>query len=673
MTPQQKYGRKIYNRIYGDDEESERVEKQRKRIRQAVIPKSPKEFMAEGMFYGVVAGLGGWIFTMLFVYLLIFLGVIPTELGLLQIQNDTLLRVVNLLKVPVAVLGSGVVLGLVGFVVTYYGYLFYPSLIANGRSREMGMLMSDAVSYMYALSVGGMNELQIFKAVAEAEDTYGEIAVEFQILTKETDYFDTDYRSAIQKRSQETPNTNLGIFFSDMLSILSSGGNMQDFLSEQRRKYLREAKQEEEDTLETLELFGEMFMTLSLFPLLLIIVIVAMSIGGQANVSLLYGATYGLIPGIGVGFLVLIATFKQDELGEGVLVEPDVNIRGKHPLEAADLVDRAEDSTDEEYPFFDTARKKEYLTQAKYILKKPHLFFKDYPAYTLLVSIPLAILVLILGIVLGLAPLSIDGLIENTVGGTFFLVLLPLYVIGIPLSFFHEWNEWDTGKIVSNLSGTIRKIGNANDTGMTLLESIREVGRSSNDRFANELETVYRKTQSDYSLKEALVELNNDYKIPRLARTLKILVKSQEASQDMSDVLKTVAELSETQDDIVRERKSRARMQVAIIIMTFVTLLGVMVILQTQFIEVMTGLTESASSGSGGGGGGGSSSGAASQFEINLDPSELSMIFYHAVVLQAFFSGITSGYIRDASVISGLKYSIILSFIANITWLVITL
>ena len=214
---------------------------------------------------------------------------------------------------------------------------------------------------------------------------------------------------------------------------------------------------------------------------------------------------------------------------------------------------------------------------------------------------------------------------------------------------------------------------------MTLLESIREVGQSSNDRFANELETVYRKTQSDYSLKEALVELNNDYKIPRLARTLKILVKSQEASQDMSDVLKTVAELSETQDDIVRERKSRARMQVAIIIMTFVTLLGVMVILQTQFIEVMTGLTESASSGSGGGGGGasggggGGSSGAASQFEINLNPSELSMIFYHAVVLQAFFSGITSGYIRDASVISGLKYSIILSFIANITWLVITL
>jgi len=62
---------------------------------------------------------------------------------------------------------------------------------------------------------------------------------------------------------------------------------------------------------------------------------------------------------------------------------------------------------------------------------------------------------------------------------------------------------------------------------------------------------------------------------------VKLISEAQEASSEITDVLTTAAQASENQDDIERNRISQTRMQVAIIVMTYVTLLGVMAILQT--------------------------------------------------------------------------------------------
>uniref|UniRef100_UPI000B17AC60 hypothetical protein n=1 Tax=Gulbenkiania mobilis TaxID=397457 RepID=UPI000B17AC60 len=77
--------------------------------------------------------------------------------------------------------------------------------------------------------------------------------------------------------------------------------------------------------LETLELFGEMYMTLSLFPLLLIILLVIMSMLGEASEFMLYATVYALIPLVGVAFLVLVSTVKRDEPGDGYLHADDGN------------------------------------------------------------------------------------------------------------------------------------------------------------------------------------------------------------------------------------------------------------------------------------------------------------------------------------------------------------
>jgi len=140
---------------------------------------------------------------------------------------------------------------------------------------------------------------------------------------------------------------------------------------------------------------------------------------------------------------------------------------------------------------------------------------------------------------------------------------------------------------------------------------------------------------------------------------VKLISEAQEASSEITDVLTTAAQASENQDDIERNRISQTRMQVAIIVMTYVTLLGVMAILQTQFIDVMGDLSSQADGGGASGGGGAGFGGGG-----GVDPDVLSMLFFHAVTLQAVLSGFISGYIRNADIVSGVKFAVVLMTLA---------
>ncbi|GAA0308327.1 hypothetical protein GCM10009066_22440 [Halarchaeum salinum] len=458
----------------------------------------------------------------------------------------------------------------------------------------------------------------------------------------------------------ETPSDELGQFLTDMLSIVNSGGDMTDFLSDKKDKHMRTAKQEQELTLDTLELFGEMYMTLSLFPLLLIIILVIMSMMGNSKTTLLYGTVYALIPLVGVGFLVLVSTVKEDEPGDGYLRldEGNTSSTSREPgLFNLGLIERFRG----EGALFDRIYSREGTHEALWLFTHPHLFFKRHPLYTLGITIPVSLVILAVAVTQGTAPTSLSAMQANPIAGTFVWVYLPLYIIFVPLAAFRVWNLRSRRRIVNNLSDDLRKLSSANDTGLTLLESIKTVSDTSSGKLAEEFRVIHAKVNYGTSLRDALVEFNNKYHIPRLARTIKLVSKAQEASSQISAVLTTAAQSSETQDDLERERKSRTRMQIVIIMMTYFTLLAVMAILKLKFLDVMAGLATQASSG---GGAASSAGGGQMSFGANIDIQLMNMLFFHAVTIQGVLSGFIAGYIRDADLLSGVKFAIILPTVA---------
>jgi flagellar protein FlaJ len=210
-----------------------------------------------------------------------------------------------------------------------------------------------------------------------------------------------------------------------------------------------------------------------------------------------------------------------------------------------------------EHGVFDRIKRREGTHELMEILRAPHLFFRDHPRMVLVVTVPLTVLVLIGAVVTDSAPLRLDRMVNNPVYGTFIWVYVPLYINFVPLAVFYEWNVRSRKSILGNLSENLRKLASANDTGMTLLEAINVVSETSTGKLSDEFEKMYAKVNYGTSLKEALREFNNEYHIPRLARTVKLISEAQETSSHIQLVLSTAATTSENQDDIDRERRAR--------------------------------------------------------------------------------------------------------------------
>ncbi|WP_226481787.1 type II secretion system F family protein [Natrinema amylolyticum] len=656
----------LYDRLFGDD--SEFVADVETKLAQARMTDTVELYLSRALGIGFISGLTLWLIGLLLGYGIFAIGLLSNETLIgIPVGNGLLLEIIELLRVPAIVFFTGLILGTIGFGIGFGSMVAIPYSRASSRKREINMLLTDSVSFMYALSVGGLNQLEIIEAMAQADDTYGEVAKEFQSIVKETEYFDIDYRTAIRKQALETPSDDLSQFLTDMLSIVNSGGDMESFLEDKKEKHLRTAKQEQELTLETLELFGEMYMTLSLFPLLLIIIMVIMQMIPGAGVSnqMLYMTVYGLIPMIGVAFIVLVSTVKHDEPGDGFLSMEDTGQRTETGQDDGLLGLGLIEQFTGDHRVFDRIKNREGTYETIEVLRKPHLFFRDNPLITLALTVPTALVIVVTAMVNGATPMSWEELLEKPIWGTVIYLYVPLYIVALPLAIFREWNARHRTAVVNKLSEDLRKLSSSNDTGLTLLESFKAVSDTTNGKLASEFEIVHTKVNYGTSMKEALIEFNNKYHIPRLARTMRLITEAQEASNEISDVLRTAATASENHDDIQRERKSRTRMQIVIIIMTFMTVLAVIAILKTQFIDTMAGL-ESSSGGGGSGGGGGAMSEANLSENINVDM--LSVLFFHAVTLQALISGFICGYMRDASILSGLKYAVGLSAIALIGW-----
>jgi len=651
----------LFTRLF--DSEGDFVADIEKKLVEARMNEIVELYISRSLAVGVIIGGLLWLAGSLSGWAIFEFGLLSAEqisLGI-PVSSAETAATLKAATVPAAILISGLFFGSIGFALGFGTLLVIPYSEASARERQINMLLSDAVSYMYALSVGGLNQLEILESMAAADDTYDEVAKEFQSIVNETQYFGTDYRNAVRKQSQETPSDELSQFLTDMLSIINSGGDMEQFLYDKKEKHMRTAKQQQEMTLETMELFGEMYMTLSLFPLLLIIILVIMSMMGDPKTRLIYGTVYALTPLTGGGFLVLLSTVKQDESGDGYLSPGD----GSERLETAHKEGLIHlgliEAFTGEFKLFDRIKSREGNYKTQQLLAEPHIFFRNSPLFTMALTVPLTAVVVGLLLVDGSAPTTWGGMIQNPVWGTFAWYYIPSYLILLPLAVFYEWNQHTRGSIVGKLSENLRKLSSANATGQTLLESIQTVSDTSTGKLADEFEIMYAKVNYGMSLRDALVEFNNKYHIPRVARTIKLIAEAQEASSQITDVLSTAAQASENQDDIERERISRTRMQVAIILMTYLTLLAVMAILKTQFLDVMSGLTSQAGSGGSQG----------PSFGGGVDTQLLSLLFFHAVTLQALLSGFISGYIRDAKIISGVKFVVVLQTLALAVWLVV--
>lgn len=275
-----------------------------------------------------------------------------------------------------------------------------------------------------------------------------------------------------------------------------------------------------------------------------------------------------------------------------------------------------------------------------------------------MLTVPITVVVMAALVATGLASTNPQSMTSSAYIQTVMWLYVPVFLNIGPLAFFYEWNRRTRGQITDTLTQDIRKLANANETGQPLLEAMRMSAAGQNSLLASEFRTMYKKTKFGTSLSPALVEFNNRYRIPRLSRVVKLIQKAQEASANITDVLQTAATTSRYQDDLEQDRLQRTRMQVAVTAITFLVFLGVLMMMEVYFIGEMMAEVDMDNSGQNPVGGGFG----------DIQVEVISMLFFHAVTIQALCAGAISGYLQTGKIDSSHKYIFGYMLITAVAW-----
>ncbi|WP_340818041.1 type II secretion system F family protein [Methanolobus sp. WCC4] len=633
----------------------ETYENLQKQLNQARIPISHEMYISDTIFYSIAAGIIGAIIGLFLTYTVIVLVGLPD-----QITNLTFgPRMAPLLAFKEIFLGAFItivfMIGMGG--VVYALFMLLPGLQASERKGKIDMQLPYAVTFMYALSKGGMNIIDVFRAIADSEDTYGEVSKEVDSIVRDMDYFGHDLRTALTNASEITPSDRFQDLMYNLLTVIDSGGNIPNYFRDKSEQYLIKAEVDQKGFLETLGLLAESYVTAFVAgPLFIIIMGVMMAVMGSGTGTMVYAIIYAVLPIGSIMFVVMISIITPTEMGEPKLLPTNETLDHGIPDvpkyleqvydENGELIDETEDKVRNRGYFEGFIGSKKTLSLKRIIQNPLSPMFRN-PLASLAITIPIAILVIMLPLLMNINRLQTLPLLVDFVDD---LIVFALFIVIIPLSIFHEIKARKKRKLESNFPDFLKKLASTNETGMTLRDSIRLMAKSKTDNLSSEIRKIWNDIYWGLEINDGLIRFANRLRTQVVTRSLSLITKANESSGDIGEVLMVAARDAASEQSMRRERSMSMMIYIVIIYISFLVFVGVIFVISTTFLTEMAEAGQRmAESGSSSGG-----------FLGNFDLEVYTRLFKHAAIIQGLSSGLMAGAMGEGSVMSGLKHSTIM-------------
>ena len=589
-----------------------------------------------GIFFGLLGYLVGRFFAIQ----------VESGKGVYNVLNLQLPGSLAFLFSTAAVVSAGAVLSFAfGTYVTYIILLRYPNIERKNRVIRINLTLHNAVAYMYAMRRGGAQLMTIFYALSDNANIYGEVALEFRQVVRDVDFFGSDVVTALHHLSETTPSEKLKDFLVDLLSVIESGGDMSEFLSSRVRLYQEEARFEQKQFLTVLSMVAETYVTLFVAgPLFLIIVMVVMGMMGGSAVLQLSLVIYAIIP---VGSLIFILFIDliagKAEKSERYTREKELNTYVDVPIIK---------KTGEE-PLFEQLRKYDKIRTLTYQLRHPFDSFVTNVNYTFYITLPLALIYLML--VLYNVPHYADPEVFISVVDDH--IVIALLIVLIPYAIFSEiWSRKING-IQSMIPDFLERMAGINRVGLTIVQAIGIMVNTNLGLLSYEIRRIKRDIDWGVNFSDALIRFEQRISTPSIARTVSLITKASEMSGQIGEVLAIAGSDAKMSETLKKERLADMFIYTAIVYLSFFVFLFVVAVLATQFLPVLANI----------GGSGLSSAGALSAIG-SVPVKSFDRLLYHAVLIQALFSGLIAGQMGESSLSAGVKHSCILLIIALITF-----
>jgi len=589
-----------------------------------------------GIFFGILGYLVGRFFAIQ----------IAAGKGIYNVLNlrvpDNLLFLFGPLALEIA---GALVAFLVGAYVVWALLMRWPAIEKKNRSVRINLTLHNAVAYMYAMRKGGAQLTSIFTALSEHAQTYGEVALEFRQVVRDVDYFGADVVSAIRHLGETTPSEKLKDFLEDLLSVIESGGDMTEFLSSRVRLYQEQARFEQKQFLTILSMVAESYVTLFVAgPLFLIIVMVVMGMMGGSAVIQLSVVIYAIIPIGSLVFILLVDLIST----KAEKTERYTRVKILDTYSDVRICKKAG-----EEPLFEQLKKYDKIRTLAHYLRHPFESFVSDVNQTFYITVPVAILYLLL--VIHSMPVYADP--ELFIAVIDDHVVIALLIVLVPYAIFYEiWAKKVNG-IQAMIPDFLERMAGINRVGLTIVQAIGIMVNTNLGLLSYEIRRIKRDMDWGVNFTEALMRFEERVSTPAIARTVTLITKASEMSGEIGEVLAIAASDAKMSETLKKERMAEMFIYTAIVYLSFFVFLFVVAVLSTQFLPVLANISVTGVSSAG------SLSGIGS-----VPIRAFDRLLYHACVIQALFSGLIAGQMGEASLSSGVKHSCVLLIITLVTF-----
>ncbi len=611
----------------------------RKKLRTAHIFKPYEEYVSEAITISLITAIVGLILGGIIGFIIITIVHLPT----LVVYDQRLADFLNLFSpykkyTTIAIAGTFFFLLIGGL--TYLVLMIYPSFQASIRKVNIDTQLPHAMMYMYALSRGETNIIEIIRSVAELPNVYGEISKEFSMMLRDMELLGIDFMSALRNVQENTPSQNLNEFLGNLITLIDNGGDITDFFSMQIENNRIKAKTDHTLFLDMLGMIAEGYVTgFVAGPLFLIIVAVTLGSMKGSMTGLLLGMTFGVLPFGSIGFIFLIdLMLPKDEQMIGSL-----NLRKVKEFIGIRITEMKAGT---EKKLFDEYSRSKKLIRIENILRNPlHAFFEE-PDLSLIVTVPFALIILLLAIFSN-TGVFFEGYVKASNYITNY-ILLCIIIVLVPYIVFFETRSRKLWNIENSIPQFLKHLSIINETGLSLAESLRIMLRTERGPLRIYIERMYTDITWGSSTVHAFVLFANNVRMNMLSRVVALITKASESSGDIRQVLDIAAADTNMNLQLKKDKSVNMLIYLIIIYMSFLVFLYVVYSLTATFLPPMAKGAEAG--------------GAA--FIKNFNLEFYKVYFYHTALIQALFSGMVAGVMGEGNFRSGFKHSIILMLIS---------
>lgn len=236
--------------------------------------------------------------------------------------------------------------------------------------------------------------------------------------------------------------------------------------------------------------------------------------------------------------------------------------------------------------------------------------------------------------------------------GTDFFVFAILLGLG-PYGWFQAREAKRIEAIDAKFPEFLRDLAESQRAGMTLTEAVLTAAKGNYGSLTGEIRKMAAQIEWGVAFSDALQRFAGRVNTPLINRTVSLVVQASEAGGNVVDVLTAAADDSREIQQIVKERKQSMSIYLMIIYIAFAVFIGVIAVLDAQFIPEVSKAVSKADGVSIGG----------LKF-VAFDQEEFKMVFFHAAIIQGFGGGIVGGVMAGGKPVHGLRHSFVLVSIA---------